>query len=341
MRLLRSLPHAALPALLLLLPCTATARAALALDLEHLKLADGRTISGNATEYDDALKVVSFTTSDGQKLLLRLDELDPRSAYMLAKSRVDTTSASSELRMANFARDIGLYAHASRHYKEALKLDPAMTADIEKEQARNRTLAAAWCMANAKKSADAGNLADAERWLRAILERLPNEPEAKQATELLDEYYTKSRAAKDDHIEAKDATLLTTKLKRGKDSYDRMVARNKEGLLASPASSKAISAWESAVKDGERALAELDKFAKTNQDPATAELLESYRKVVNEQIIEVYTNMASAQTTRSSFQQAMGSVNKALAIDPQSQSAIAMRSRVEQASAQSGGRVWW
>jgi tetratricopeptide (TPR) repeat protein len=259
---------------------------------------------------------------------------------MLAKSRVDTTSAESELRMANFARDIGLYAHAGRHYKEALALDPSMKAQIEQDQAKNRALAAAWCMSNAQKAAQAGNLPEAEKWLKVILEKAPDEPQAAKARELLDDYYTKNREARDDHIEAADATLLTTDLKRGKQYYDQMVAKNKEGLLASPAGSKAGNAWEAAIKAGDRALVEIDKVAKEQTDPATQELLQKYRKVVDDQMIEVYTNLASAQTTRSSYQQAMGNVNKALASDPNNSSAISMRARVEEAASNSG-RIWW
>lgn len=338
MRLLHSLRCSLRSAGLAALALTCSS---LAFGQEHLKLADGTTLTGNAVKYDDAMKVVTFKTDDGRELLLRIDELDQRSAYMLAKSRVDSKDAAQELRMANFARDIGLYAHAARHYRQALALDPALKPDIDKDAAKCRTMAAAWCMGQAKSAAARGDTKEAERWLKVLLDKLPNEPEAKEATELLDAYYTKNREAADDHIEAQDQDLLKTDLKRGKDSYDRMLAKDKEGLMASPASSKAISAWESAIKEGERALYEIQQVEKKKTDPKTLELTASYRKVVNDQIIEVYTNMASAQTTRSSYQQAMASVNKALAIDPQNSSAISMRGRVETAAAQSGGRVWW
>ena len=44
--------------------------------------------------------------------------------------------------------------------------------------------------------------------------------------------------------------------------------------------------------------------------------------------------------TQSNYQKALGAVNKALSIDPKSQPALAMRSRVETASSRGIGWGW-
>jgi tetratricopeptide (TPR) repeat protein len=308
--------------------------------VDHLRLKDGKVLTGRAESYDEVMQLVTFVTADGQKLLLHADDLDSRSAYLIAKSRVQAGNAQHELKMANFARDIGLYAHAARHYRQAVGADPSLAAEVEVQSARNRNLAADWCLSSAKAAVQAGQPAEAEKYLRAMLDRLPDEPQTQEARTMLDELHASNRAARSRPVEEASPDLLTGDLKRGKEAYDRMVALDREALTRSSSSSSAMRSWKSAIDQGERALREIDRVQKGAQDPGTLELLKRYRQVVQDQIIEIHLNMASSLSTRSSFQQAMSEVNKALAIDSGNAEALAMRARVMDASSQSG-RIWW
>ena len=70
----------------------------------------------------------------------------------------------------------------------------------------------------------------------------------------------------------------------------------------------------------------------------TAEQLEGYRRMVVDQMVEVHLHLASLWTVRSSYNQALGEANTALAQDPQSERALSSRARIERASAE---RRWW
>ncbi len=126
--------------------------------------------------------------------------------------------------------------------------------------------------------------------------------------------------------------------RRGKQFYDSMLAKNNKGLQGRTGS-KAKREFDSAIKDGKKALKEIDKVGKQRTDHASQETLEGYRKLIIDQIIEIRLNNASQLMTQTNFKGALSEVNSALALDPRNQSALSMRARVQDAS--SRGIGWW
>ena len=274
---------------------------------------------------------------DGQARELHLDKLDKRSTYSVLKSQVPRDKGEGQLQLANFTRDIELFAHAVRHYGYAEKADPSLKPEIDKQMAILRSMAAKWGMERAREAADKGDLKTAEKWLEKIIVKLPDEPEAAEAKRLIDNYYAKVKAEKTKEIDAHQDEVLVKGLAKAKKAYDSMLAKNKKGLQ-SKSGSAPVREWEAAAKHGKKALTEIDKFEKKHPEKYT-ELLGGYRKTVNQQIIEIYMHLANHYSTRSSYNKALDQVNQALAIDPKSTEALSMRNRIQDAS--SRGLGWW
>ncbi len=304
---------------------------------EHIKLSNGSVLKGRATAYDSQKKVLSFRTEDGKDLTFGMDQLDQRSVYLVNTSLIPKDNARGQLQLANFARDAGLFKHASRHYQYAERADPALKEQVEQERALGRKLAADYCLKNAREALAKNQVKEAEQWLSTLVQKLPNEPQAEQAAQLLEQHYAKERDARDDQLEREHTELLQKDLKKGKELYDRMIQRTKDGLTARN-ESKAASLWENGIDDGEDVLKEIDRLAKKySDDPRVQEGVEKYRRLTIEQLVDLHLHLASNYTVNSSYKKALKETNAALALDPQNQAALSQRARIEQASSEGLG----
>lgn len=303
---------------------------------ESIRLKDGTHIPGMATKYDETSEVLSWKGDDGKAYELKLSDLDTRSTYSVLKSQVPKDNGKGQLQLANFTRDIELFAHAVRHYGYAEDADPSLKPEVERQMAILRTNAGKWGLRQAQAAADKGDEKRALDWLEKIILKLPNEPEAAQAQQLLDNYYARVKAEHTKEVDNHQDEVLKSGLAKAKKEYDSMLERNKKALQ-SKGGNTAIKGWEAALKDGQKTLAEIDKFAKAHPDQYT-ELLDGYRKTVNGQMLEIHLSMASQYSTRSSYNDALSETNKALAIDSQNAEALAMRARIQDAASQ--GRRW-
>ncbi len=325
--------HATLLARLALLLALATPGFA----SESIKLKNGRVLNGRATAYDADKKVLSFRTDDGQDQTYTLDQLDQRSVYMVNTSLIAQDNAKGQLQLANYARDIGLYAHAARRYGYAETADPSLKDEIEKQRVTLRKMAADYCMKNAQDMIAKNDIKGAEEWLTTMVQKLPDEPQTEQARALLEQHYTQERNARDDKLEQEHADLLQGDLKKGKEFYDRMITRTKEGLTAKN-SGTAVSTWKSALGDGKGVLKEIDRLAKKYaSDAKVQDGAAKYRKLTTDQMVDLHLHLASSYTTSSSYKDALKETNAALALDPGNQNALAQRARIEQASSEGVG----
>lgn len=308
--------------------------------VDYLKLMTGKTLAGAVTKYDSSTETVTFVTTDGQTLQLRAQDLDRLSAYKLAKAKLAGGDAAAQLRLGNIARDVELYVYANRHYAKAVEMDPSLAPKVEEERARLRTEAADYCMAQANAARLANDPAEVEKWLTTLVQKLPDTPQAAEASKMLGETYEKNHAAKDDDIEASQPDLLANQLKTGKKYYDDMLASIKKGLTSSGSAAK--REYQQAWASGERALAELDKQQKKLQEemPGVPALFDKYRDLVHQHMIDSQLNLASALTVQSNYQDALEAVQRALSLDPKNQAALAARSRIELASSRGVGWGW-
>jgi len=306
---------------------------------DYVRLKDGQLIKGEAVSFEEATQTLNFKMEDGSTRAFKLDELDKRSVYLVNQSKVPKDDAGKQIRIGNLARDSELFAHAMRHYGYAEKADPSRKPAIDAERAKLRQLAAAYGMKKAQEASAKGDKAEAEKWLMKVVEKVPDEPQAKEAAAILEQSYAVARGEKEAKAQSNASEQLKKDLQPGKKNYDDMVKKTQQGLTQKTTGSASTSAWESALNDGGRALDLLDKLVKKYPDPKTQETLGGYRTIVVNQMVELHLHLASAYTTRSSYNKALACANQALALDPQSQQALSARARIEQAAAERGG-IW-
>jgi hypothetical protein len=307
---------------------------------ETIRLKNGETVSGRATAYDSAKKVLSFRTSDGKVVEYADEQLNLRSLYMVYSSVIPDDNGKAQLQLANLARDAGLYIYAARRYALAEKADPALKSQIDGELVGLRKSAAVFCLDNARNARASGNKTEVEKWCKIMIDKLPNEPQTAEAREMLNQTYAALRDARDDELETRHAELLSQDLRQGKLRYDRMIQRSKAGLVANN-QSQAIQQWDGAIADGKFVLSEIDRVAsKYKNDDKVQDGAKKYRKLTIDQLVEDNMNLASLYTTRSSFNEAMKVTNAALALNPKSEAALAQRARIEQASNEGVGWRW-
>jgi len=305
-----------------------------------LKLKDGTRVECKVRSYDSATQTLYVTTAAGEERGYTMAQLDGRSVYQINSSLIPADDAKAQLLAANFARDAGLYAHAARRYRLALELDPSMKAAVDAEMTRLRRVAAEACMANARAAIAKGDAAEAEKWLNALLEKLPGETEAEQAGAMLEQYYAKNREAKIAKADQKASDALQKDVAAGKKRFEQMVEKTKKGLQAR-GDSKAEASFRGALSDGKAVLADIAAIGSKYADRQIQEQADGYRKVVNEQMIEVYLHIASLLATKTDYKGAQSEVNQALVLDPSNERALSMRARIEEYSSYGPGLRPW
>jgi tetratricopeptide (TPR) repeat protein len=313
--------------------------AALPASAAKLNLKDGTTVDCKVQSYDPATKTLHVVLQDGKAAQYRMDELDARSAYLLNASLIPKDDAKAQLMTANFARDAGLYAHAARRYRDAAKLDPSLTATVDAEMTKLRRAAAEFCASNAHVAAAKGDFAEAEKWCKILIEKLPGEPEAAQAKTALDNYYSQNREKKMAAADEKADAALQKDVEKGKARYAQMVDKSKQALQAT-GTSQSESLFRGAIADGTAVLKQIDDLEKKYDDPKVKEQAAGYRKVVTDQVMEVHLNIANLQCTKSDYRGAQQEVNAVLAMDPKNQAALSMRERIQDYSSRGLGWGW-
>ena len=301
---------------------------------ETLKLKSGQIVSGRATRYDSERQVLSFRLDDGREVTYGMDDLDPRAVYLVYSSVVPRNSGRGQLQLANLARDAGLYQHAARRYGYAEQADPAIKSEVDRARQELRRRAADACLANARAARAKGNENETQKWLAILLERLPDEPQAAEAAAMVEEGYARQANARDDELELRYQEMLQRDLRTGKQRYDSMIDRTREGLTARNAS-KSTNLWNGALDDGKAVLKEVDRLKKKYpDDPKVQDGVARYRQLAIDQMVEVHLHLASLYTTRSSLNNALEETQAALALDPRNPAALAQRARIEEAANQ-------
>jgi len=304
------------------------------------KLKDGTRFEAKVRSYDPATQTLYLTTADGKQASYTMAQLDGRSVYQVNASLIPSDDPKAQLLAANFARDAGLYAHAARRYAKAVQLDPSMRAAVEPEVTKLKRVAAEGCMANARAAIAKGDTSEAEKWLKALIEKLPGEPEAAQASSMLDQYYAQTRAVEVARVEQKSSEALKKDIAQGKRRYEEMVDKTKKALQAR-GSGQAENLFRNALSDGQAVLKELDGIQDKYDEPEVQERVVEYRQIVTDQMVEVHLHIASQLATQSDYKGAQREVNQALALDSKNERALSMRARIEEYSSQGIGWRGW
>lgn len=290
--------------------------------LDVIKLAGkSKRLRGEVIEDDG--ESIRFKDQGGRVATYTYDELDQRFAYLLLKGKTNKEDGQAELRLANFANEVGLYAHARRHYGYALAADSALEAEVEHGLARLRAKAAASEMNLATEALNAGDEKGAREHLLNIVREFPDEPAAHEAL-------TRLNALNVERFGPKEAALLE---QSGPEAWVEVEPVSKFYESAAEKNQKALSSgnrstFRSALSDCKRARKELSKARRA---AVASELVESYERLVTDLEVEINMNMASVDLAAGNYSKALSSVNEALALDPNDEKAQQQRARIESA----------
>jgi len=299
-----------------------------------LYLASGKKVSGTLIA-DNGL-VLKLRTSSGERDL-RYEELAPRSIYRLEKGRTPRTDGLGLMKLGDLAREAGFWAHANRHYKEALKVDPALRPRIETALAGLREEASQAVLAEAREDMRKKRVKDAEKHLTAVLNEFPDERAAVEAAAMLDRIHTQDRTrsvpARDKQLEKLFASAVSD-LEYAADS-------NHKGLT-SKSQSRSINSYRNAISRLERGRKKLAGIEKKNKDDR---VVVERADELDAQAIELYVttslNLVSSYMVQTSYNEALKAANAAVAVAPTDQRLLSARARIENAAADSDWGFGW
>ena len=306
---------------------------------ETLILKDGSRLVGRATAYDSASGVLTWAAEGGDTRAVALDEMRPSTAYRVLKGQVSEGSGEGELQLANFARDIGYFSHAKRHYDRALEADPDLADRVAAETEVLASRAAAWAMGRAREAIARKDLAEAEQWLHDLIEKLPRTAEAAEARRMIAEYHDRVRDERTAEADRQHREVLEQGLASGKKAYDAMVEANEAALRDARGGSRAVKSWERGLREGEKAMRELERFEKRNPT-GYEDLIPTYRAAIGEQLVEIHLHLATHWATRNSYNKALAHCNQALALDGDDEEAKHLRNRIIDAASRGARWIW-
>jgi tetratricopeptide (TPR) repeat protein len=312
------------------------------------------TVSGNTYEgtvvSNDGTSV-EITTTDGMTMKLPYESLTPMTKYRLRAG--DAKDAKGQLALADWCMKEKLYEQAKGAFRKALELDPAMADDIKAQVVVARKTAADELLARGKSLQAEKKYQEARHVFALIVQELPLEPAAKEASKMLAEETTaRKESALKRSPKSKDAAPAPDVPTRADgepfsaetvalfkpiiDSYHKMLDATQEGLAKSGTSG--TKEYEKAISEGEnirKAAAKLKPQAASN--PEIAEALELVDSKLEEALVDARVNLANDYMLRTSYPNATDVVNKGLAEYPKNERLLATRAQVVSASSSNGG----
>jgi tetratricopeptide (TPR) repeat protein len=289
--------------------------------MDEIKLA-GKSGKLRGEVIEDDGESIRFRTDDGRVASYAYAELDQRVVYLLLKGRTNKEDGASELRLANFANEIGLYAHARRHYGYAAAADPSLEGEVEKGLARLRSNAARSQMDQASAALSAGDDGEARKHLLNVVREFPGEAAAGEALAMLNTLNVEQLGPEKAALLESAGPEAWAEVEPAARLFDSAVEKNQQAL-----SSGNRSTFRSALADCERARKELGRARRA----AASELVDASERQVIELEVEIHLNVASLEVTAGNHEKALASVNAALALDPENENARQQRARIESA----------
>jgi tetratricopeptide (TPR) repeat protein len=299
--------------------------------LDVIKLERERSKRRGEVIADDTLSI-RFRGEDGTESTFAYEELDRVTVYKLLKARTSKDDGAAELRLATYARDCGLFAHARRHYGYALDADPELADEVEAGLAELRHKAARSELDAALAAFRDGDERVAREHVLLVLREFPDEPEASEAAAMLNELNVRSLGAEQARLVASLAAESVRALEAVASDLNKAEEANREALGSTKTTSQAVRRYEQALRDAAKAVRELDRLEERSRgDTELARAAAAYRERIAALQIEIHVNLASLYLVDGELEDAAREVSRALAIDPEHSGAKELRARIEAA----------
>jgi hypothetical protein len=321
---------------------------------DTLETSSGSKYTGKIVSNDGTS--VEIETADGKKLKLPYDGLTPMSQYGLQLAKT-TDDGQSQLDLADWCVGKTLYPQAKIHFRKALTVAPTMEDAIKAHLVIARKTAAEELLARGKRLQTAGKNQEARQVLSTIVQELPLEDAAKEASQLLaaETAQRKDTALKRAPKPSADKTPAPAAPLRADgepfsdatralfdpivDSYRKMLDATQDGLKKGSKSGE--DDYEKALKEGDKIRRAADKLRPQGQtNPEIAEALDLVDTKLEEAEVDARINLANDYLIRTSYNNALEAVNLGLADYPKNERLLQARAQVGAASASNGGGDW-
>ncbi|MEM8883016.1 MAG: hypothetical protein AAGD14_03015 [Planctomycetota bacterium] len=310
----------------------------------EVTLQNGSTLKGEVVEVTEKgirLKV------KGEELYLEAKHVEPISMYNAAMRVLPNVDAQTHIEVALWCFENGLFTRSHHHYKRALLLDPKRVESFEKQELpKLQEKIAGTMLANARRALEHGDVRHAERLTASILTELNETKTADEARKFILEIYHSDkdqswRNVSDKPEPAPDAADERARAKALAPIENRVRQAREHNLrgLRTKGTSKKKKSFSIAAKRAESALRSLDKLAAKHPD--WKKQIDDLRKVAQQEGVDAYLNTASLYLIRRSFPRAIDAVQRAQAIDPESEEIKRMRLRIEQDSQRRTQPGWY
>jgi len=341
----------------LLLPALAATLALPARAQDVLEATSGRTYEGKVLSNDGS--TVEIETTQGARLKLPYEQLTAASQYRLRRA-ITGTDGAAQLELAEWCVGKALYPEARRHYRLALEADATLADAVNASMATARTTAANELLARAKALQASNMPQDARALLATIVQELPLEAAAQEATQLL---AADTETRKQEALSPEPKRGTDAKAPRGGAATDvplrndgqpfseatrtafAPVLASFHKLLDGTQSGLTTSNQSGAIKEFEKALDAGDKARKAltplrSQVATDAEYAEAVQRIdarLEEALAECRVHLADTYLMRGSYQQASEVVRAGLAEYPSNVRLQQAMDRVSSASSDRDG----
>ncbi len=328
------------------------AKPALAQHADIVDLKNGNTISGVVNLVDGKVVVVKKRGEGELRYVLSYDRLAPHSLYSILRTRLAPLDHREQRQVADAAFAAKLFYSAAKHYRASAP-DPArISDDLFKRIDESERQDFSKMMGRSKAALDREDFRRARRIALGALRRYKHRPaeETKRVTEQL-ERITKHMETARLRVEAlkksRVAKAVLEKHERSLRSLENLIAKaqnyESKGLSTSRKFRRAKGYYDLALRRLGEAGVRASRSRRNRELPADLRqrLLKAEDEIITMQI-RLRLHLASLYTVRGSYSSAIAFVNKALAIDPTDQGALAARRGIEQAAAaasSSGGFI--
>lgn len=302
--------------------------------LDHHHLLTGEVVS--STPDSVTFKHVVGDTDDTQTY--SADKIDPHSFYII-RSRAVKGDAAAMVVLGEYCQTHGLFTRARNQYIEAMKLDKSL--DLKANMAACEQGTATIMLDEAQTMAKSDKPEQAYYQATSIMRRFPGTSTASQAKQLSGTMYKQIVDTRNQKLAEHEA--------RGGDEAIREITKEthraadtNHAALQENAGSAAKTKFSQSIEEYKMALNKAEGLAKQYADNAdlSKEVGDLVSKTKSE-LIEVYINLGSMYLTQTSYQEALKEANKAISVDPNSETAKSFRAQVASASSESEVGGYW
>lgn len=294
---------------------------------------DGTTLKGRVLSDNGSIVVMRVM---GKEVKLEYGVLTPDSVYRLRAARTDVDDAAEQFRLATFALEQDLFHAARKHYVMALTSEPKDKDKVISALKRVDVVQRKRMLETAKKAHADGDYGLEGKLLQHIVTTFPQTDEGNAAEKMLDA--AKLGQGAGDIIDRLDKATQK-KAEKARKLFAGAMEQNRKGLGSASKMQRAASHFKGALRNLRACQRIVDDVEKQYaQNPEVQERIKESRKKVDDLRIQILINQAHVYTQRQSFVKALEYVNRALAIDPDSQLARESRNRIELAMSMGSGR---